>query len=111
LIDVLEEHLPALDEKPAISRSTRLAIAKHVALQSLGAEEGGVLLNLESGEMYTVNETTLAFLEALNGKHTIGAIADRLVGVFEVEVDVLQSDLVDVAKDLVGESLLVVVAA
>ncbi len=98
-------------EKAAISRLTRLAIAKHVALQSLGTEDGGVLLNLESGEMYTVNETTLAFLERLNGEETIGQIADRLVDEFEVEVDVLESDLVGIAHDLVGESLLVIVPA
>lgn len=101
--------MPASDQKHAISSATCLVLPTHVSLQGLGNEDGGVILNLNSGEMYTINETTLSFLEHLDGKRKIADIAVSLVEIFDVDAETLSSDLVEVAKGLADESLLVVV--
>lgn len=92
----------------AVSSATRLALPSHVSLQSLGEEEGGVLLKIDTGEMYTVNDTTLSFLRELDGECSVADIAGRLVGVFDVERDVVLADLIEVANGLAAESLVVI---
>jgi Coenzyme PQQ synthesis protein D (PqqD) len=105
----VENTLPASNQEHAISTATCLALPTHVSLQGLGNEDGGVILNLNSGEMYTINETTLSFLEQLDGKRKIADIAASLVEIFDVDRETLNADLVEVAKGLADESLLVVV--
>lgn len=101
--------MPASDKKRAISSATCLVLPTHVSLQGLGNEDGGVVLNLNSGEMYTVNETTLSFLEQLDGRTSIADIAARMVRIFDVDAETLSTDLIEVAGGLADESLLVVV--
>jgi len=89
----------------ASSRS-RFEIVPSVTLKSLGENEGGVLLKLDSGEMYTVNDTTTAFLDAMDGKATVSEIASRLSQVFDVEPAVLETDLVEISCDLIDQELI-----
>ena len=91
-----------------VSSSTRLALPSHVSLQALGEDEGGVVLKLDTGEMYTINDTTLAFLQKLDGKHTVANVARGMVEVFDIDEATLVADLVEIANDLLGESLLVI---
>jgi hypothetical protein len=90
-----------------ISASTCLSLSENVTLQALGEAEGGVLLKLDTGEMYTVNDTTLAFLQQLGGDRTIAEIASRLVEVFDTDETTLLADLVEIGRDLAGEALVV----
>jgi hypothetical protein len=99
---------PASDDRE-ITAGTRLALARNISMQGLGGEEGGVLLNLTSGEMYTINETGLAFLKELDGNRSIAEIADELVKAFDVDIETLTADLVELTDGLVDESLLAVV--
>ncbi len=91
-----------------LSPSTTLALSPHVSLQALGEDEGGVVLKLDTGEMYTINDTTLAFLQKLDGKRTVAEVARGMVEVFEIDETTLVADLVEIADDLLGESLLVI---
>lgn len=100
--------MPAPTALPAVSSATRLALPSHVSLQSLGEEDGGVLLRIDTGEMYTVNDTTLSFLRELDGERSIGDIAGRMVHVFDVEPETVLADLIEVANGLAAESLVVV---
>lgn len=68
-----------------------------------------MLLKLDSGELYTVNDTTLAFLQELDGTNTVGDVSARLAEVFDVEDAVLTADLIGVADELIDEALLNVV--
>lgn len=86
---------------------TVLAIGPNISLQSMGDGEGGVLLRLDTGEMYTVNDTTLEFLQLVDGTRSIGAIVTSLLETFEVEEATLLADLVSIAEDLGNESLVV----
>jgi hypothetical protein len=87
--------------------SSILSLAPKVAMQALGANEGGVLLRLDSGEMYSVNDTTLDFLRRLDGMRTIASIVEELVIFIEVDAAVLMADLIEVAGELRKESLVV----
>jgi hypothetical protein len=91
-----------------LPRSAVLTLAPHVTVQTLGPNEGGVALRLDSGEMYTLNDTALDFLQRLDGRKTIQDIAEELVSLIDVKVDVLAGDLVEVADGLLRESLVVV---
>jgi hypothetical protein len=91
-----------------LSRTCVLMLAPNVTVQALGPDEGGVALRLDSGEMYTLNDTALDFLQRLDGEQTIEAVARELVSVIDVEADVLAADLVEMADGLIRESLVVV---
>ena len=90
-----------------INSLTRLKIAPRVSIQELGPEEGGVVLRLESGELYTVNDTTMSFLRQLDGVRTIEEVAGTMLGEFEVSQETLIADLVNIAGELVQESVII----
>ena len=104
----MEPHVTNSIRSSALSSSTRLALPPHVSLQALGEDEGGVVLKLDTGEMYTINDTTLAFLQKLDGKRTVAEIVREMVQLFDVDEATLTSDLIEIADDLLGESLLVI---
>lgn len=89
-----------------ISAATKLGIAPKATLKLLGDNEGGVLLKLDTGEMFTVNDTTVAFLRELDGNTSLEEVTARLCEVFEVEQDVLQADLAEIADDLMDNDLI-----
>jgi hypothetical protein len=93
-----------------VTPATRLQLASQISLQELGADEGGVVLRLDSGELYTVNDTTLAFLRELDGTRTIADVARRMIEVFDVDEATLVVDLTDIASELMRESVVVIAA-
>jgi hypothetical protein len=88
-----------------LQASSILTLAPKVSMQALGANEGGVLLRLDSGEMYSVNDTTLDFLRRLDGTRTIGSIVEEMVTFIDVDAAVLTADLIEIADELRRESL------
>lgn len=91
-----------------LASSSVLAVSPQATLQDLGGDEGGVALRLDTGEMYILNDTALEFARRLDGKRTIGEVAAMLATIFEADPAVLLADMVEVATDMVGESVLVV---
>ncbi|WP_457939794.1 PqqD family protein [Mesorhizobium sp. 10J20-29] len=89
-----------------ISAATKLVLAPKVSAKSLGENEGGVLLKLDSGEMFTVNDTTMTVLGALEDGIDFGELVSRLSDVFDVDREVLESDLVEIAQDLLEQQLI-----
>lgn len=85
-------------------------LADDVSLQPLGEGEGGVVLMLKSGEIYTVNDTTLDFLSALDGARNLRACAEAIAAVYEVDAATAMSDLAEIAADLSSEQIVVRVA-
>lgn len=89
-----------------LSEQTVLALSDDVTVQELGETEGGVVLNLRSGEMYTINDTAVTFLQNLDGQLSIGLVADKLVDMFDVPRDVLVADLMELGEQLGSEGLI-----
>jgi hypothetical protein len=86
---------------------TRLRLADDVSYQSLGPGEQTVLLSLTSGYLYTCNETTAAFLEALGSGRSFGEALDMLLEQFDVSGDELRADMHGLVHELIGEGLIV----
>lgn len=86
---------------------TRLRLAQDVSYQSLGPGEQTVLLSLTSGYLYTCNETTAAFLDALDGDRTFGRVIGMLLEEFEVAPEELRADMAELVEQLMAEGLIV----
>lgn len=82
-----------------------IAIAPNATFQSLG--DGAVILRTDSGQLYTCNETTEAFLKSVDGHRTLGAITAEILASFEVDQETLRSDLTDLVADLVAQGIIV----
>jgi hypothetical protein len=91
----------------AIGSETRLRLSDDVTFQSLGQAQETVVLSLTSGHLYTCNETTKAFLEALDGRRSFSRVVDLLEEQFEVGREKLQRDLAGLAEELLKEGLIV----
>jgi hypothetical protein len=68
-----------------------------------------VVLSLRSGYLYTCNETAADFLVSLDGKRTIGDVADLMVERYEVTREELTRDLLELAATFLDEGLVRVV--
>jgi len=90
-----------------LSEQTILRPAEDVTYQSLGAGQDTVILSLDSGQLYTCNQTAAEFLSAADGSRSFGQIVDLLTGQFEVSRAQLRGDLESLAEELIREHLLV----
>ncbi|MFA7308343.1 MAG: PqqD family protein [Hyphomicrobium sp.] len=83
------------------------ALSDTVSFQPLGQGEGAVILLIESGEIFTCNDTTSAFLRALDGTRTFGNSVDLLAESFDVARPVLRSDLEQLARNLSEQRIII----
>ena len=88
-----------------ISDDTRLRVASDATHQSLGAGEDTVILSLKTGHLYTCNETSAAFLKALEDQPTFAAAVDRLLAQFDVPRETLRGDLAAMADRMIAEGI------
>jgi hypothetical protein len=87
-------------------RVAALRLAPKVTLRRLGKDEGGVMLRLADGQLYTCNDTTVAFLEAIDGCRDLSAIVDRACGMFDATREQVTFDFVELAERLLAENLI-----
>jgi pyrroloquinoline quinone biosynthesis protein D len=92
---------------PSLSPDTRLKLAGDVTFQSLGPGEETVVLSLNSGYLYTCNETTDAFLRKLDGRRPLAMVIDQLFDEFQVPREALSADMTELAAKLLEEKLIV----
>jgi pyrroloquinoline quinone biosynthesis protein D len=81
-----------------IDETTVLSLAPNASFQAMG--EGAVILMLDSGQLYTCNETTEAFLKLIDGQRDFGAIISLLLGEFDIDREALSGDLLPIAGEL-----------
>jgi len=86
--------------------SIRLKIADDVTFQSLGPGVETVILSLNSGVLYSCNDTTTAFLSAIDGQVSLAQIIDKLLEEFDVSRAKLTSDIQSIANKLMAEKLI-----
>lgn len=92
---------------PLLSQNARLKLADDVTFQSLGPGEETVVLSLNSGYLYTCNETTDAFLRRLDSRRPLAAVIDLLFDEFQVHREALSADMTELAAKLLEEKLIV----
>ena len=83
-----------------IQDTTVLFLADGISFQALGIGEGGVVLKVGSGQLFTCNDTTSAFLTAMDGRRTFADLVQAVLDAFEVREDEVRSDLRTLADEL-----------
>ena len=87
-----------------IGSETVLRMADDASVQHVG--DGAVVLLARSGQLYTCNDTTEAFLEKVDGARSLDQIIDLLSDEFEVDKATLDQDMAELAAELVAEGIL-----
>ena len=90
-----------------IDGSRLFSLSRKVSFQRLGDGEGAVLLAIDTGQLHTCNDTTAAFLTALDGTRTFDRVVAELEKEFEVGHEELRADLDALAARLVDEGIIV----
>ena len=81
-----------------------LRLADDASVQHVG--DGAVVLLARSGQLYTCNGTTEAFLDKVDGARSLDHIVDVLSDEFEVDKNMLDQDMAALAAELVAEGIL-----
>jgi len=103
IVAVRQDHLG----KVAMNEDAILKRAEDVTYQSLGPGEDTVILCLRTGQLHTCNETTRAFLDALDTPRTFQGVFDRLYAQYEVPADKLKADMMRLLEALIREGIVV----
>jgi hypothetical protein len=77
----------------------------NAAHQGVGDE--AILINLNTGSYYSLNDTGTKFWELLDGQRTIASCAQLIAAEYEVEAEVVEGDLLELAADFEQEGLIV----
>lgn len=70
-------------------------------------EGQAVIVNLNSGTLFSLNATGTFLWERLDGRTSLAAIAAALATAYEVETSVTEPDVLELANTLLQEGLLV----
>ncbi|CDX26491.1 conserved hypothetical protein [Mesorhizobium sp. ORS 3324] len=87
-----------------IASDSVLRMADDASVQHVG--DGAVVLLARSGQLYTCNGTTEAFLDKVDGARSLDQIVDLLSDEFEVDKATLGEDMTALAAELVAEGIL-----
>ncbi len=87
-----------------IASETVLRMADDASVQHVG--DGAVVLLARSGQLYTCNDTTEAFLDKIDGARSLDQIVDLLSDEFDVDKATLGEDMAVLAAELVAEGIL-----
>jgi len=87
-----------------IASETVLRMADDASVQHVG--DGAVVLLARSGQLYTCNNTTEAFLDKVDGARSLDQIVGLLSDEFEVDRRTLDEDMAALAAELVAEGIL-----
>jgi pyrroloquinoline quinone biosynthesis protein D len=84
-----------------------LNIAEDVTFQSLSDGRQTIILRISTGQIFTCNGTTAAFLKAMDGRRTFKDLVDCVHAEFDVDREKLAGDLGALTEKLVAGGLVV----
>ncbi|OQX30648.1 MAG: hypothetical protein B0D96_11370 [Candidatus Sedimenticola endophacoides] len=87
-----------------IQPTSRLRLGDQVSCQTV--DDGAVVLMADSGQLYTCNETTGAFLARVDGRQTFSEIVASFVDEFEIDERTAREDLSELAGNLLDEGII-----
>ena len=87
-----------------IPSETVLRLVDDASVQHVG--DGAVVLLARSGQLYTCNSTTEAFLDKVDGDRSLDQIVALLADEFEIDKGTLDQDMAELAAELVSEGIL-----
>lgn len=94
---------------PTVSLADRAAIPAHVLVRVLDRES--VLLNLETEQYFGLDETGTRMWQLVTSSKNIDAAYQELLAEFDVEPELLRSNLIELLSRLVDCGLLQVLPA
>lgn len=94
-------------ETPTLAPGTVLARADDVLTAEIDGE--AVMMSIEEGEYYGLDETGTAIWELLETPHSLGEVLDVLRERYEVEPDVCRRDVERFLSDLLSDGTLQIV--
>ena len=71
-------------------------------------DQEAILIDLNTGSYYSLNDTGTAFWELLDGQRTIADCAHLIALEYEAEIGVIEADLLELAAELNREGLIFV---
>lgn len=86
-----------------LTSSTRVRRRDRVIAQSAAGTT--VLLTMDGGKYYSLDEVGTRVWELTDGTRTVGEIVSKLVGEYEVQPEVLERDVLELLVDLRNENL------
>ena len=86
-----------------LDATTRFRHSAKATYQTIEGE--AVLIHLDTGAYYSLNDVGTSFWELLDGTRTVGACAAKLATEYDAPIEVVTSDLLELAEDLVKEGL------
>jgi len=84
---------------------TTLKKSEDVTFQTVAGE--AVLIRLDTGTYFSLNQVATQFWEMLDGKRSIGEQASLLASTYEVDVETVTRDLLELARQLEDERLVI----
>ncbi|MDR7531981.1 MAG: PqqD family protein [Armatimonadota bacterium] len=90
-----------------VPRDAKISRHPKVVHRELSDGEGAVLLNLESGAYYGVNEVGAVIWSLLDGTRTLAEVVDELRGRLQDVPDALDADVQAFLSDLQQRNLIV----
>ncbi|MEI9942473.1 MAG: PqqD family protein [Pseudomonadota bacterium] len=91
-----------------LSRATMLERRPGVLAQQVKTDDPSiVLLNPKNGQYYTLEAVGTRVWQLCDGKRTVSEIAAIIGQEYEQSPDVIESDVLELAKELVDEELVV----
>ncbi len=79
---------------------------RHTANATYQSVEGeAILIHLQTGTYYSLNDVGTTFWELLDGARTLGDCAAKIAAEYDAPVDVITGDLLELAEDLMKEGL------
>ena len=92
-----------------LGRSSVVRVAGHVLHHELEGES--VLLNVENGSYYGLNETGTLIWSLLDQAKDLGAVQDRLKSDYEVDAETIWDDLTGLIGEMLDRNLVRVVGS
>ena len=74
--------------------------------QEVGEE--AIIIDLNTGSYYSLNDTGTMFWQLIDGQRTIADCAKLIAEEYDVEAEVVEADLLELATEFKGEGLIVV---
>lgn len=81
----------------------RLRRSANATYQTVEGE--AILIHMQTGTYYSLNDVGTAFWELLDGARSVGDCATRIAVEYNASVEVVTADLLELAADLVKEGL------
>ena len=89
-----------------VNDTTVLALAPTASFQSLG--DSAVILRLDSGQLFTCNETTESFLRKIDARRSFSEIIDAILREYDVDRETLRTDILAIADNLIAEGIVII---